>query len=169
MNKAEKNKQLDNDILQCRADISRVRNKVPPHDSRTPKNSETQDNSNVVETSTNKNTGPIPIEEMPVKDTPPLPEQAGSVNKIKPEKTLEIPSFDLAEEIMAEQRKIAAIKRRAPGTKTDVQRLKPEVQPVDHIIEEPKPALSKQDKIIAEIVAKDIERLCRGDYSVNSK
>ena len=162
MNKAEKNKQLDNDILQCRADISRVRNKVPPHDSRTPKNSETQDNSNVVETSTNKNTGPIPIEEMPVKDTPPLPEQAGSVNKIKPEKTLEIPSFDLAEEIMAEQRKITAIRRKAPGKKTETERLKPKVRPVDHITEQLTSSLSKQDKIIADIVARDIERLCQG-------
>jgi hypothetical protein len=169
VNKAEKNKQLDNDILQCRVDISRVHNKVPPHDSTTPKNSETQGSSDAAETSTNRNIGPIPIETIPAKDTTPLPGQAASVDKKEPEKTLEMPSFDLAEEIMAEQRKITAIKRRPPGAKTDVQRLKPEVQPVDHIIEEPKPALSKQNKIIAEIVAKDIERLCRGDYSVNSK
>lgn len=169
MNKAENNKKIDNDILRCRVDISRIRNTVPPHDSTTPKNSETQDNSDAAETSTNKNIGPIPIEAIPVKDTPLLPEQAAGPNKKEPEKTLEMPSFDLAEEIMAEQRRITAIKRRAPGVKTDVQRLKPEVQPVDHIIEEPKPALSEQEKIIAEIVAKDIERLCRGDYSVNSK
>jgi hypothetical protein len=76
-----------------------------------------------------------------------------------------IPSFDLAEEIMAEQRKITAIRRKAPGQKTEAQRLKPETQIVDHIIEQPKPLLSEQEKIIAEIVARDIERLCRGDYS----
>jgi hypothetical protein len=169
VNKAGNNEQFNTDILQCKVDILRARNTVPPYDSTTPKSPETQDNSDAVEASTNKNAGPIPIETIPVKDAPPLPRQAASVNKKEPEKTLEIPSFDLAEEIMAEQRRITAIKRKAPGVKSDVQRLKPEVQPVDHIIEEPKPALSEQEKIIADIVAKDIERLCRGDYSVNNK
>lgn len=170
---------VDTDILRCKVDILRARNIIPLHDNTTQKNPETQDgtiethqSSDAAKISTHKDTNSIPIrhtdggqvETIPAgsatgKETAPLPRQ---------EKT-EIPSFDLAEEIMAEQRRITAIRRKAPGGKTEVQRLKPEVQPVDHIIEEPKPTLSEQEKIIAEIVARDIERLCRGDYSANNE
>jgi hypothetical protein len=160
VNKAGNSEQFDTDILQCKVDILRARNITPLHNDTTPKNPEIQNSTDAAEISTHKNALPqVPIETIPAKETAPLPRQ---------EKT-EIPSFDLAEEIMAEQRRITAIRRKAPGVKTEVQRLKPEVQPVDHIIEEPKPALSEQEKIIAEIVAKDIERLCRGDYSANNK
>jgi hypothetical protein len=170
VNKAGKNEQFDTDILQCKADILRARNTIPPRDNTIQKNPEIQNSSDAAEISTRNNTGSIPIEEMmPAKEAPPLPRPAVSVNKKEEagtsEETPEIPRFDLAEEIMAEQRRITAIRRKAPGQKTEAQGLKPEVQPVDHIIEEPKPALSEQEKIIAEIVAKDIERLCRGDYS----
>ncbi|MGA1980550.1 MAG: hypothetical protein ABSG99_08350 [Sedimentisphaerales bacterium] len=164
MNKAGNNEQFDTDILQCKVDILRARNIIPLHDDNTPKNPETQNNNietNAAEISTHKNTNSIPIRHMdgrqvettPAKETETLQEKS------------EIPSFDLAEEIMAEQRRITAIRRKAPGQKTEAQRLKPETQIVDHIIEQPKPLLSEQEKIIAEIVARDIERLCRGDYS----
>jgi len=49
-----------------------------------------------------------------------------------------IPRFDLAEEILAEQRKIATVKRKAPS-----------------------PVLSEQKQIIAEIVTRDIENLTK--------
>jgi len=145
-----------------------------------------------VETQTAKEPAPLPPERINHTDTAKQPaiEQGPSSRNITPEvqakpinpsqdttaksggdgqEKPEIPSFDLAEDIMAEQRKITAIRRKAPDKKTEAQRLKPEVQPVDHIIEEPKPALSEQEKIIAEIVARDIERLCRGDYSADSE
>jgi hypothetical protein len=172
LNKTGNNEQFDTDILQCKVDILRARNiihnLIPPLD--TLKNSVKQNGSETAEISTHNNTNPIPIEEMtPAKDAPPLPRPTVSVNTKEEagtsEKRPEIPRFDLAEEIMAEQRRITAIRRKAPGQKTNTQGLKPEVQPVDHIIEEPRPALSEQEKIIAEIVAQDIERLCRGDYS----
>ena len=74
-----------------------------------------------------------------------------------------IPRFDLAEEIMAEQRKIAATKRKAPGKKTEAERLEPQAEPVGYTtIEPPTPASPEQNRIIAEIVARDIERMCRG-------
>ncbi len=130
----------------------------------------------------------------------------------------EIPKFDLAEQILAEQRKITAIRRKAPG-KPKPQRLpslappllsatadkgvtrvqpqdgaagkKTEPRPSDGRGEPPaqereaeligytiKPArqktggikqspltLSEQGRIIAEIVARDIEKLRRGDIS----
>jgi hypothetical protein len=176
VSKAGSNKQIEIDILQCKVDILRERNIIPPHDNTTQKNPVTQNStietaqsSDAAEISTYEDTSSIPIETIPAKGTTPLPRSVVSVNKKEQaetsEETPEIPSFDLAEEIMAEQRKITAIRRKAPGQKTEAQRLKPETQIVDHIIEQPKPLLSEQEKIIAEIVARDIERLCRGDYS----
>jgi hypothetical protein len=172
VNTAGNNEQFDNDILRCKADILRSRNIVPPHDNAPAKNPQSQSGPDAPEISTqnNDNPVPIPIEEIASEDTAPLPKPVDSDNKKEePAETPDIPSFDLAEQIMAEQRRITAIKRKAPGVKPEIQRLKPEVQPVEHIIKEPKPALSEQDKVIAEIVARDIERLCRGDYSANSR
>ncbi len=77
-----------------------------------------------------------------------------------------IPRFNLAEEIMAEQRKIAATKRKAPGKKNEAQKSEPQAEPVGYTtIEPPAPTLPEQDRIIAEIVARDIERLRRGNTS----
>ena len=172
MSKAGNSEQTDTDILQCKVDILRARDTIPLHDDTAQKNPATQNSTietNAAEISTHKDTSPIPIETIPAKETTPLPRPVVNVNKKEETETLqekpEIPSFDLAEEIMAEQRRITAIRRKAPGQKTEAQRLKPETQLVDHIIEQPKLLLSEQEKIIAEIVARDIERLCRGDYS----
>ncbi len=128
----------------------------------------------------------------------------------------EIPKFDLAEQILAEQRKITAIRRKAPGKPQRVSSLAPpllsatadkgvtrvqaqdgaagkktELRPSDGRGEPParegeaesigytinparqktsgvKPpplTLSEQGQIIAEIVARDIEKLRRGDTS----
>jgi hypothetical protein len=165
VNKAGSNKQIDVDILQCKVDILRARNIIPPHDDTTQKNPTTQSDTRETAQSSHKDTGSIQIEEILVGKA--APESVSEKEEAK--EPLEIPSFDLAEELMAEQRRITAIRRKAPGAKTGVQRLKPEVQPVEHIIEEPKQALSEQEKIITEIVAKDIEKLCQGDYSANDK
>ncbi|MDD5063183.1 MAG: hypothetical protein PHQ35_00280 [Phycisphaerae bacterium] len=154
MNKAGNNEQFDIDILQCKADILRARNIVPLHNNTTPKNPVAQDSS--IETARPSDTAEISAK---------IPPPPGMKEQAEPsEETSDIPIFDLAEEIMAEQRKIIAIKRKAPGQKTDIQRLKPETRIDDHIIEQPKPLLSEQDKIIAEIVAKDIEKLCRDNF-----
>jgi hypothetical protein len=76
----------------------------------------------------------------------------------------EIPKFDLAEQIMAEQRKITSIRRKAPGQKTKAPDQQPRIESTSYAIEPPR-ALSEKELIIAEIVAKDIERLYRGDSS----
>jgi hypothetical protein len=72
-----------------------------------------------------------------------------------------IPQFDLAEQIMAEQRKVAATRRKGPGRTADAPkegRSEPAALPVE-------PALlsSEEEKVIAEIVARDIQQLCRGN------
>jgi hypothetical protein len=87
-------------------------------------------------------------------DSPPLPTAE--------QKQIEVPSFDLAEEIMANQRKITAIKRKAPGKKTAVEKVRQQAERLGHTIEPPMPASPEEDRIIAEIVARDIDRLCRG-------
>ena len=128
----------------------------------------------------------------------------------------EIPKFDLAEQILAEQRKITAIRRKAPGkpqrlpslaspllsatADKGVTRVQPqggaagkktesrpsdgrgepparerEVESIGYTInparqktggiKQPPLTLSEQGQIIAEIVARDIEKLRRGDIS----
>ncbi len=154
-------------------------------------------------------------------DTKDLPtESAGAVQEAKEPRPSdgrgEIPKFDLAEQILAEQRKITAIRRKAPGkprrlpspappllsatADKGVTRLQPqdgaagkktESRPSDGRgepparereaesigytinparqktggIQPPPLTLSEQGRIIAEIVARDIEKLRRGDIS----
>ena len=104
------------------------------------------------------------------------------------QQTSQIPKFNLAEQIMAEQRKITAIRRKAPGKpqrlpslapavmqvqtqdgaagkKTKAPDRQPQAQSTGYTIKPPPPTLSEQEQIIAEIVARDIERLCVGDTS----
>ena len=73
----------------------------------------------------------------------------------------DIPSFDLAEEIMAEQRKITATKRKGPGTKRHVENRRPEDESIDHRVEQSGPAPEQDEKVISDIVARDIEKLCK--------
>ncbi len=164
-------------------------------------------------------------------DTKDLPtEPAGAVQEARESRPSdgrgEIPKFDLAEQILAEQRKITAIRRKAPGKKLQrlpslapplqsatpvpaatqrvqaadkgVTRVQPqdgaagkktesrpsdgrgepparerEVESIGYTInparqktggiKQPPLTLSEQGQIIAEIVAKDIEKLRRGD------
>lgn len=80
----------------------------------------------------------------------------------------DVPRFDLAEQILAEQRKISAIKRKAPMKRVEALRPAVEVGPAHYAVRPPAPRQAYQQQIIVEIVARDIERLCRGDYSVNN-
>lgn len=74
----------------------------------------------------------------------------------------EVPVYDLAENILAEQRRVAARRRRAPS---QVQEERVAVPRPDSV----RPSLAKLlsddlpelQRIVAEIVARDIDRLCR--------
>ena len=73
-----------------------------------------------------------------------------------------IPRYDLAENILAEQRRVAAKRRRAPSQSGDA----PLDPPKPSDLKPSEPELPSEDlpelqRIVAEIVAKDIERLCR--------
>ena len=120
-----RNKRIDADILQSRADILRAGGIIPP-DNKEPRQE-------------------------------PKEKPAESVGA-RQEKA-EIPKFDLAEDIMAEQRKITATRRMAPGQKNETQDREPQAGLIDYTLEQPRPALSQPEQIIAEIVARDIERL----------
>jgi hypothetical protein len=76
----------------------------------------------------------------------------------------EIPRFNLAEKIMAEQRRITAVRRKGPGQEEN-QEHEQEAKPVSNAEEQVRPALSEEEQIIADIVARDIKRFCRGHIS----
>ncbi|MCL5282036.1 MAG: hypothetical protein M1376_19260 [Planctomycetes bacterium] len=87
-----------------------------------------------------------------------------TANAQPPEDGLEIPSYDLAENILAEQRQAAGRRRRGPGqTGADpcacsAAVVQPRgVAPADPVSQD----LRDLQRVVAEIVARDIERLCR--------
>ena len=82
------------------------------------------------------------------------------------QQTTAIPKFDLAEEILAEQRKITSIKRKAPGKKIEEPRYERKLESIGFAIERSNPAIFEQDQIIAEIVAVDIEKLCSSNLRI---
>ncbi|MFC1676789.1 hypothetical protein ACFL3G_06975 [Planctomycetota bacterium] len=75
------------------------------------------------------------------------------------EQKVSIPQFDLAEQIMAEHRKSTATKRKSPGQKSEAKepaiRIKEFSVPAKKQINQP----SQPDRIIADIVARDIAKL----------
>jgi len=174
--KDRKSEQIDDDILRCKADVLRARDIMPPYSSATGKketdkerksqkpDEDTSKSAQAAKASNEKaagkDTGSIPIETTVQKKTSPSPAK---------QKEGEIPRFDLAEEIMAEQRKITAIRRKAPGKKTEAERRQEQVEPISYSLEQPMPEESEQNRLIAEIVARDIKRLCRGEVSDNRR
>jgi hypothetical protein len=81
----------------------------------------------------------------------------------KGQKESEIPKFDLAEQILAEQRKVSSARRKAPSPKAEAPKQEQQLESVDYLVEQPSPAALERQQIIAEIVARDIEKLCRGN------
>jgi hypothetical protein len=91
----------------------------------------------------------------------------------------DIPKFDLAEEIMAEQRKITATRRKSPSAaaswhglpaREDTAKMAvprsasgQQIEPISDAIEQPGDVPFDQEQIIAEIVARDIKRLLQGE------
>jgi hypothetical protein len=167
--------QTDADILQCKADVLRSRDIMPPyaktgsepihsqHIDRNTNHSASAAESPTANPAKVRDVAPTPIEAA-------KPPMVTTVNH-KPAATnqhgrYEIPKFDLAEDIMAEQRRITAIKRKAPGKKIEVIGTPAASTSAGSIgvLQWPKPPA--QEQIIAEIVARDIEKLCRGNILV---
>jgi len=128
------NRQNDDDILHRRPDILRLNDIIPSSNKQTKKSRDSSKNGS------SKNTNPPHV--VKLQDNT-------------------IPEFDLAEEIMAEQRRITGVKRKAPGKKIEAPGKEGEVESRGYTVEQPPQVLSEQEQIIAEIVARDIQELCR--------
>ena len=74
---------------------------------------------------------------------------------------VKIPKFDLAEQIMAKQRKIVANKRKGPSQKNQAQSQKLEAELTGPDMEK-SPSTELENRIITDIVARDIEKLLAG-------
>jgi len=82
----------------------------------------------------------------------------------------DIPTLDLGEKILAEQRRVNSRRRKGPGTSAPERELEPESseRPEESLLETVGPVETASDEvvrlqeIVAEIVARDIERLCQG-------
>jgi hypothetical protein len=78
------------------------------------------------------------------------------------QETGEIPKFDLADQILAEQRKTTAIRRKGPGKMAKPPKKQHPAEMIARNVM-PRPLLSGPGQIIAEIVARDIKELCIGN------
>ena len=76
----------------------------------------------------------------------------------------EIPKFDLAEKVLAEQRRATAGRRKSPGSKGRAADKEPGAASADRAAESTS-ASSEEEQVISEIVSRDIRRLCGGDAS----
>jgi hypothetical protein len=168
VNNADSNQQSSADSEQSKADILRAKDIIPPLKAPagpTPASQKPAEEGPtppaVPASSSEPRTAPTSVnlpqpEPKPAATTPavsPTQEQAKS----------DIPRFDLAEKIMAEQRRITAVRRKGPGQEETQEQEKTE--PVGGIKKQVPPALSEEEQIIADIVARDIERLCKGHIS----
>jgi hypothetical protein len=162
VSKADDNEQIDADILQCKEDVLRARDIMPPYDKKPRPKAKSQETGEKTSQSVKKgettldDTSQIPIETIASKAAAPAEPGRGKT---------EIPKFDLAEDIMAEQRKVTSIRRKAPGKKPAAQSHERKVVSTSYKTVQQAPSLSKQDEIITEIVARDIARLCGGNTS----
>ncbi len=78
-----------------------------------------------------------------------------------------IPTLDLGEKILAEQRRMTAPQRKGPGSTAQVERREVQQSPVvamraERAVEPPAQDVAQLQQLVAEIVARDIDRLCAG-------
>jgi len=96
-----------------------------------------------------------------------IPGAASPAGKGEGVSNIDIPRFDLAEDIMAEQRRLTVVRRKGPGSPEPVNLTPSPGLPVAVRSSQSSHSFSEgfnyiSDPIIANIVARDIERLCRG-------
>jgi len=140
MNEDDKNGKLDGDILECKEDILRARDIMPPYNKEQKGEAQEKEGGKEAEAGKRDEAKLLEIKE---------------IGKAKSE----IPRFDLAEEIMAEQRKITAIKRKRPERKVEAE-TRGGVESFRYALEPQRLTTTGEREIIAEIVARDIKRLC---------
>lgn len=158
--KADRNERIDDDILQSRADVLRARDVMPPY-KQEPKpeevNEETTSPGSPTEISPQR-------EETSHEDAKETPAKPASTQQDKGE----IPRFDLAEKILAEQRKITTVRRKAPSERKEAEGQRAGGGPIGRAGGQPAGEKSYEEEIVAEIVARDIEKLCGGGSLADS-
>lgn len=75
---------------------------------------------------------------------------------------IRVPEFDLGERILAEQRRITGRKRKAPGTPDEAKHAGPSALPTTPLAVPSGEDLVQLHRVVADIVSRDIERLCTG-------
>jgi hypothetical protein len=73
----------------------------------------------------------------------------------------QVPRFDLAEDIMAEQRKITGLRRKGPRKRFEGAGIQEPVTSFGQSVFQPIQSEFEQQQIVSEIVARDIEKLFR--------
>jgi len=73
----------------------------------------------------------------------------------------DIPQLDLDKQILAKQRKVTSVRRKGPGAKRKAGVKPAEIASLGRRVVRAVPELPEQDRIIADIVARDIQRLSR--------
>jgi hypothetical protein len=166
---ANSDKQFDADMEQGKADTFRARDIIPPYTNITRREPDSQQTGEdkphppaVPKTSVEQELGGENVREVRSEQIKPVEDVPAAPTKTEQQKS-EIPRFDLAEKIMVKQRRITAISRKAPGQRDEAQSQQPKVESIGYTIG-PSPALSEQEHIIAEIVARDIEKFLQGRH-----
>ena len=145
----KRKRKVDEDILRCRANILRAKDIIPPFGPKkqepdreaiprieqpiTPVNEE-------VKPAQSGRKAPIEIRSIP---------EFEEILSVSAEQ--DVPRFNLGKQILSEQRKVSSSKRKGPGTEPQAQKQEPAGLA-------PSPA-SPQQRIIAEIIARDIEEM----------
>ena len=179
---ADDNKQIDDDILQCKADVfkaSSIDSSLEKERVQKLSEQECEDIQEIAPPLGEKTTESIKgVFEAPETKEPDLMEavvKANKVSRIEQTKSLksepaisgnesngsEIPKFDLAEQIMARQRNISATKRSRPEKAVEAQPYEFQANAPENGIDELVTTEPEQCRIISEIVARDIKKLCR--------
>ncbi|MHC4265560.1 MAG: hypothetical protein ACYSUK_06465 [Planctomycetota bacterium] len=137
MKDPEKNKKkghLDEDILEGKEDVLRAKDIIP--------------------------VSPVPQQD----DNPPLSpniSQETPDKKTSPQKEdTQVPRLDLDEKIMTRQRKISSVRRKAPA-QDDEQKKNILPRSKQYILNQPNLTTAEENRLIAQIVARDIKKLCR--------
>lgn len=169
MDTADKDERIDDDILQSRADVLRASGMTPAGKEQMRKQSEPEGGSedtappaDSVE-GTPENEAPANSEDAPIQAEPTGSVEEAAEAKGAPAEKSEIPRFDLSEDIMAEQRRITAVRRKRPGETKVSESSGTGVEGVSEAFGHVAPAKPEQDESIADLVARDIERLLRGE------
>jgi hypothetical protein len=152
-----KDAQIDDDILQSRKDILRAKDIIPPFKQEPAQ--EARQEAAEQKDAAGESAEPAPQEG---KEPVEIGQEKPAEPAAPPQKS-EMPRFDLAEDIMADQRRMTAIRRKAPAEKKEPKVQEVQLEAAGRRFEPVTSATPQEQRIIAQIVARDIERLLQGE------